>query len=87
MVVRLGAQLVEGHADLRRGVAALGQLGREQLFLDVAVAVAVGPVAEIAVAQLVAEQGDDAVLRGAFGFDRRRMPIFSTLPILHITTS
>ena len=67
VVVRLGAQLVEGHADLRRGVAALGQPGREQPFLDVAVAVAVGPVAEVAIAQFVAEQGDDAVLGGAFG--------------------
>ena len=54
-------------ADLRRRVAALGQVGREQAFLDVAVAVAVGPVAEVAIAQFVAEQGDDAVLRGAFG--------------------
>ena len=67
VVVRLGAQLVEGDADLRRRVAALGQPGREQPLLDVAVAVAVGPVAEVAVAQLVAEQGDDAVLRGALG--------------------
>ena len=67
VVVRFGAQLVEGHADLRRGVAALRQPGREQPFLDVAVAVAVGPVAEVAIAQFVAEQGDDAVLRGAFG--------------------
>jgi hypothetical protein len=32
-----------------------------------AVTVAVGPVPEIAVTQLVAEQGDAAVLRGAFG--------------------
>ena len=67
VVVRLGAQLVQRDADLRRGVAAPGQPGGEQPFLDVAVAVAVGPVAEVAVAQLVAEQGDDAVLRGAFG--------------------
>ena len=68
VVVRLGAQLVEGHADLRRGVAALGQVRGEQPLLDVAVAVAVGPVAEVAIAQLVAEQGDDSVLGGAFGF-------------------
>ena len=64
VVVRLGAQLVEGAADLRRGVAAPGQVGREQPFLDVAVAVAVGPIAEVAVAQLIAEQSDDTVLRG-----------------------
>ena len=68
VVVRLGAQLVDGHVDLRRGVAAFGQVSREQPFLDVAVAVAVGPVAEVAVAQFVAEQGDDAVLGGTFGF-------------------
>src|SRR6185295_1888144 len=67
VVVRLGAELVEGGADLRRRVAAPGQPCREQLLLDVAVAVAVGPVTEIAVAQLVAEQGDDAVLGGALG--------------------
>ena len=29
VVVRLGAQFVEGAADLRRGVAALGQVGGE----------------------------------------------------------
>ena len=68
MVVRLGAQLVERAADLRRRCSpALRQVVREQAFLDVAVAVAVGPVAEIAVAQLVAEERDDAVLRGALG--------------------
>ena len=57
---------VEGAADLLRRVAALGQVGGEQAFLDVAVAGAVGPIAEIAVAEFVAEQGDDPVLRGAF---------------------
>ena len=68
VVVRLGAQRIDRAADLRRAVAAFRQVGREQPFLDVAVAVAVGPVAEIAVVQFVAEQGDDAVLRCAFGF-------------------
>ena len=49
------------------GVAALaGQVGREQIFLDVAVG-AVGPVAQVAVAQFVAKEADDALLRGAFG--------------------
>ena len=65
------------------GVAAPGQVSGEQLFLDVAVAVAVGPVAEVAIAQLVAEQGDDAVLRGAFGLadvahTRRILPVRSS---------
>ena len=91
VVVRLGAQLVERRADLRRGVAALRQPGREQAFLDVAVAVAVGPVAEVAIAQLVAEQGDDAVLRGAFGLadgahTRRILPVRSSciMPCLRL---
>ena len=66
MVIRLGSELVKGGADLRRRVAVLGQPCREQIFLDVAVAVAVCPVAEVAVFQLIAEQGDDTVLRGAF---------------------
>ena len=67
VVVGLGAQLVEGRANLSCGVATLRQVGREHPFLDVAVAVAVGPIAEVAIVQLIAEQGDDAVLRGAFG--------------------
>ena len=50
MVVRLGAQGIDRPADLRRGVAAPGQVGGEQSCLNVAVAVAVGPVAEVAVA-------------------------------------
>jgi hypothetical protein len=57
---------VEGDTDLGRRVAAFRQPCREQALLDVAVAVAIAPVAEVAVAQLVAEQGDDTVLRGAF---------------------
>ena len=67
VAVRLSTELVEGDADLRGPIAALGQPCGEQALLDVVVAVAVGPVAEVAVAQLVAEQGDDAVLSGAFG--------------------
>ena len=46
----LGAELVEGAADLRRRVASPGQPGRKHPVFDVAVAVAVGPIAEIAVA-------------------------------------
>ena len=52
VVVRLGAQYVERPADLRRAVAALGQVGGEQAFFDVAVAVAVGPVAEVAIVEV-----------------------------------
>src|SRR5580704_447946 len=67
MVVRLGAQFVDGAADLRLAVPAPGQIGGEQPFLDVAVAVAVAPVAEAVVAEFIAEQRNDAVLRRPFG--------------------
>jgi ABC-type uncharacterized transport system permease subunit len=67
VVVRLGAQGVDGPADLRRGVAAPAQVGGEQPFLNVAVAVAVGPVAQVAVAQLIAEERDDTLLCGSLG--------------------
>ena len=65
-VVRLRAQFVESLCNLRRAVAAFGEVGREQFFFDVAVAIAVGPVAEIFVIEFVLKQGDDPVLRGAF---------------------
>ena len=71
MVIRFGPELMQSDADLCRRVAALGQPGREQMLFDIAVAVAGGPVAEIAVAQLVAEQGDDAVLGNAFALEWR----------------
>src|SRR5579872_5178261 len=67
VVVGLRAEIVNGLADLRRIVAGLDQVGRQQFFFDVAVAVAVGPIAEVAVAEFVTEEGDDAVLGGAFG--------------------
>ena len=65
-------------ADLRLEIAALCQPGREQAFLDVAVAVAVGPVAEIAIAQFVAEQGDDAILRRRSGWPMSLISIESS---------
>jgi len=52
---------------LLRGVAIPGQVRAEQALFDVAVAVPIGPVAEIAVAEFIAEEGDDPVLGGAFG--------------------
>src|SRR5262249_50497853 len=66
VVVCVGAQFVEGATDLCRSVTAPGQVGGEQPCLNVAVAVAVGPVAEVAVAKLIAEESDDALLRGPF---------------------
>ena len=56
MVVGLGAQLVEGDGDLCSGVAAFCQVIRQQAFFDVAVAVAVGPVAQVAIAQLFVKE-------------------------------
>ena len=67
VVVGFGAEFVESRVDLQWRVTALGQPCREQELLNVAVAAAVRPVAEILVAQLVLEQGDDPILRGAFG--------------------
>src|SRR5207247_5938670 len=64
-IARLGAQFVERLGDLRPRVAVFDQVGCEQLLLDVAVALAVGPVSEEAVAELVAEKGDDSVLSGS----------------------
>jgi len=67
VVVRLAAQLVDGDVDLLGAVAAPGQVLAKLRLFDVGVAVAVAPVAEVVVVQLVAEQGDDAVLRDALG--------------------
>ena len=70
MVVRFGAEFVERRADLCRCVTAFGQPRREQIFLDVAVAAVVSPIADIAVVQLVAEEGDDPVLPSRVQADR-----------------
>ena len=63
-VVGFRAQLVQCRADLRRGVARAGQVLGQQALFDIAVVSAVGPVAQVAVTQLIAEQFDHAVLRG-----------------------
>ena len=47
--------------------AASGQEGGKQLLLDVAVAYPLLPITEKAIAQIIAEEGNDAVLRGALG--------------------
>ena len=51
---------------MRRRIAGAREVGDEKPLLYVAVALAVAPIAEEAIAEFVAEQGDDAVLRGAF---------------------
>ena len=65
-VARLGTELVQGDADLLWRVAASFQPVGKQRLLDVAVAAAVAPVAQVAIVELVAEEGDDTVLRRAF---------------------
>ena len=54
-------------------------VGEQRLF-DVRVAIAVGPIPEITVLELIAEQCDDSVLGGAFGFAYvvHREPFFET---------
>ena len=66
MIIRLGAQGIDRPPDLRRSVAAPGQVGGEQSCLNVAVAVAVGPIAQVAVAKLIAKESNDTLLRDAF---------------------
>ena len=65
-IAGFGGQPVECPTDLRRAVAALGQIGRQQSDVDVAVVRPVGPIAEIAIAEFIAEQADDPLLRRAF---------------------
>ena len=67
-VVRLDLEQVDGSPDLLQRVARRQQVGAQQLLLDVAVVRTVGAVPEVAVAEFVAEQGDDTVLGLAFGF-------------------
>jgi hypothetical protein len=54
-------------------------VGEQRLF-DVRVAIAVGPIPEITVLELIAEQCNDSVLGGAFGFAYvvHREPFFET---------
>ena len=54
-------------------------VGEQRLF-DVRVAIAVGPIPEITVLELIAEQCDDSVLGGSFGFADvvHREPFFET---------
>ena len=54
-MVGLGADFVNGLADVRQGVAGAVQVVREHAFLDVGVAVTVGPVPAVAIVEFVAE--------------------------------
>lgn len=66
-VVGFGAEFVEGLADLGRGVVLLGKVAGEQGFFNVAVVGAILSVAEVLVAEFVAEELDDTVLGDSFG--------------------
>ena len=59
------AELIESTADLRFAVAAALQGGAEDGLFDVAVASALLPVAQVAVAQLVLKQAQHPLLGGA----------------------
>jgi hypothetical protein len=58
---------MKGHGNLRRRVAAFLQPVGKKVFLDVAVAVAVGPVAQVAITAIRPGTRRRAVLRGALG--------------------
>ncbi len=49
---------MDGLVDLRQAVAASDQVVGEPIFLDVAVVVAVSPIAEVAIVEFISEQGD-----------------------------
>ena len=66
-VVPLRADCVDGFGDLGSVVAAIGKVLGQRGFFDIGVAVAVAEIAEVAIAEFVAEEGDDAVLGFAFG--------------------
>ena len=65
-VICRDVEQVQGAVNLGRAVAAAFQVGAEQLLLDVAIG-PVRPVAEVAVAQLIAEKVDHPPLGGGFG--------------------
>src|SRR5687767_5345228 len=80
MVRRLRPQPMQRDSDLRGRVAAPAQPIREQPFFDVAIALAIAPIPKIAVAQLIAEQHDDPLLRRPLGLPnsahiRRILPV------------
>jgi hypothetical protein len=62
-----GAEFVDGLGDLGGGVSVLGEVVGEEGVFDVAVVGAIVPVAEVAVAEFVAEEGYDSVLGDSFG--------------------
>lgn len=67
VLVGLAVQGAERAANLPRVITTVHQKSREQAVFDIAVACALGPVAQVAVAQLILKQDDHAVLRGPLG--------------------
>ena len=65
-VARFATKQIKRSRHLRLGVTATAKPGRQNVVLDIAVAFPFGPIIQIAVAELTAEQVDDAILGGAF---------------------
>ena len=65
-ITGLNAQFMDGFGTLHRRVSVPQKIGREQRLLNIAVPLAILPVAERAVAKLFGEQGKHAVLCFAF---------------------
>src|SRR5690606_33443379 len=67
-MAQVAAQDVQRAVDLRGAIAAPLQPGPQVLFLHAVVIGPLGPVAQVLVAQIVAEQRDHALLRRTFRF-------------------
>ena len=68
VVVGFDAQQVDGSADLQFVVTGLAKVSGKQCLLDVGVAQAISPIAEVSIFEFIAEQRDHTVLGGSFGF-------------------
>ena len=65
-VVGLNAKFMNSLGNLYGSVTLSQKIGTQQAIIDIAVAQPISPVAEIAIAKLVPEQGDNPILRFAF---------------------
>ena len=65
-IIRRVMEQVNGAVDLFRCIARLGQVGGEQILLDVTVGRLVRPIAKIAIVEFVTKQGDHPILRFTF---------------------
>ena len=65
-VVGLSAKFMNSLGNLYGSVTLSRKIGCQQAIIDIAVARPISPVAEIAIAKLVPEQGNNPILRFAF---------------------